>query len=91
MKKLLLTALLALSLSPLCASASAPVDINSADAAMLEQVRGIGPAKASAIVAYREENGSFQSVDDLVKVPGIGERSLEQLREQVTIGDETSR
>ena len=91
MKKLLLAALLALSLSPLASLASPPVDINSADAATLEQVRGIGPAKANAIVAYRQENGSFQSVDDLVKVPGIGERSLEQLREQVTIGDATSR
>ncbi len=91
MKKLLLSALLALSLSPLVALASSQVDINTADAATLEQVRGIGPAKASAIIAYREENGSFQSVDDLVNVPGIGERSLEQLREQVTVGNETAR
>ena len=90
MKKLLLAALLALSLSPLAAMASSQIDINSADAATLEQVRGIGPAKASAIVAYRQENGLFKSVDELVNVPGIGERSLEQVREQVTVGNETA-
>lgn len=90
MKKLLLAALLALSLSPLAAMASPQIDINSADATTLEQVRGIGPAKASAIVAYRQENGLFKSVDELVNVPGIGERSLEQVREQVTVGNETA-
>jgi competence protein ComEA len=83
MSKLLRTLVLALTLSPLGAMAS-PVDINSADAAALEQVKGIGPAKASAIVQFREANGPFTSVDELVKVPGIGEKSVQQMREQLT-------
>lgn len=90
MKKLLLAALLALALSPLAAMAGATIDINTADAATLEQLRGVGPAKASAIVAYRTENGPFNSIDDLVKVPGIGERSLEQLRDQITTDGSTA-
>lgn len=90
MKKLLLAALLALSMSSMTAFASTLIDINTADATTLEQIRGIGPARASAIVAYRQENGSFQTVDDLVKVPGIGERSIEQLRDQVTVSGETT-
>ena len=87
MKKLLLAALLALCLSPLTALASAQIDINNADAVMLEQLPGIGPVKANAIVSYREQHGPFRSVEELVRVPGIGERSLEQLREQITVGE----
>lgn len=85
MRKILLTLLLALALSPLCAFATGPIDLNAADAATLEQVKGIGPSKAAAIIKYREQNGPFASVDDLVKVPGIGEKSLLQLREQLTV------
>ena len=75
---------LSLALIPLASIAGEAVDINTADAATLEQVKGIGPARASAIVQFRTENGPFASVDDLVRVPGIGERSVEQLRAQVT-------
>ncbi|MDR2259842.1 MAG: ComEA family DNA-binding protein [Azoarcus sp.] len=78
--------LVALALSPLAALALEPVNINTADATALQQINGIGPAKASAIIEYRAANGPFVSVDDLVKVPGIGEKSLERLRPQVTIG-----
>lgn len=84
MKKFIRAALFALLLSPLAAIASTPVDINTADPAALEQVKGIGPSKANAIVRYRTENGPFGSVDDLVRVPGIGEKSLQTLRDQVT-------
>ncbi|PRO65082.1 helix-hairpin-helix domain-containing protein [Alkalicoccus urumqiensis] len=56
------------------------VIINQADEAAWESLPGIGPSKASAIVQYREENGPFSSVDALVDVPGIGEKTLEQLR-----------
>ena len=90
MKKLLLAALLALALSPLAAMADATININTADAATLEQLRGVGPAKASAIVAYRDENGPFNSINDLVNVPGIGERSLEQVRDQITTDGSTA-
>lgn len=84
MKKLFGILVLALLLSALPAHAA--VDINTADAAALEQVKGLGPAKAAAIVDYRKANGPFKSVDDLVNVPGIGEKTVEQLRDQVSIG-----
>lgn len=85
MKKLLGSLLLTLFIAPLAALA-APVDLNSADAPALETVKGIGPARARAIVEYRKSNGPFASVDDLVKVPGIGEKSIEKLRDQITVG-----
>ncbi len=87
MMKFVRAAILALALSPLAALAAEPVDINTADASALEQVKGIGPARAAAIVKYRSEHGAFASVDDLVKVPGIGDKSLAQIREQVTAGE----
>lgn len=86
MGKLFRAAVLAFLLSPLVSLATGPVDINTADPAALEQVKGIGPSKANAIVKYRTENGPFGSVDDLVRVPGIGEKSLETLRDQLTVG-----
>ena len=67
------------------------VDINTASAEQLDKaLKGIGPAKAAAIVKYRETNGPFQSVDDLTKVPGIKDKSLEKLlkdnKEILTVG-----
>jgi competence protein ComEA len=76
----------ALALAPLAAAAAAPIDINSADAPALEQVKGIGQSRAKAIVEYRNANGPFASVDDLTRVPGIGEKSINQLRDQLTVG-----
>ncbi|TWI56377.1 helix-hairpin-helix domain-containing protein [Halalkalibacter nanhaiisediminis] len=61
------------------------IAINSADAQALEQLPGIGPAKAQAIIAYRDEHGPFKEVDDLLNVSGIGPKSLEQFREMVII------
>ena len=57
-----------------------PVDLNTADAAALESVPGIGKSLAQRIVTFREKNGAFGSVDDLLKVQGIGEKSLQNLR-----------
>jgi competence protein ComEA len=62
-----------------------PIDVNTADAAMLETLNGIGEVLAAAIVTYRDEHGPFTSVDQLVDVPGIGPATLEELRDQVTI------
>ncbi|MEE2982691.1 MAG: helix-hairpin-helix domain-containing protein [Pseudomonadota bacterium] len=62
-----------------------PIDINTADAKTLSaQVTGIGPAKAAAIVAFREKHGPFKSVDDLLLIQGIGESTLKKNRDRLT-------
>lgn len=60
------------------------VDINTASAAELESLPGVGPAKAQAIVAHREV-APFKSTDELVDVKGIGEKLYAQLKDRVTI------
>jgi len=64
---------------------AASIDINSADAKTLESLDGIGPAKAHAIVEYREKNGPFKSVDELEKVSGIGKATLEKNRDKIAV------
>ncbi|HEX5946116.1 MAG TPA: helix-hairpin-helix domain-containing protein [Acidimicrobiales bacterium] len=66
-------------------AAGGPVDINRASAAELEELPGVGPATAEAIIAHREQNGPFASVDDLIDVRGIGDAKLEQIRPQATV------
>ncbi|MDX8364163.1 helix-hairpin-helix domain-containing protein [Cytobacillus sp. IB215665] len=61
------------------------VDLNRATMAELESLPGIGVKKAEAILSYREEYGSFQAVEDLLKISGIGEKSLEKLLEYVVV------
>ena len=56
------------------------IDINNATQDQLAMLTGIGPAKAAAIVEYREANGPFSSVDDLAKVSGIGPATVEKNR-----------
>ena len=63
-----------------------PININTASAAELASLKGIGEVKAQAIVSHREKNGSFKSIDDLKAVSGIGDKLMEQLRPQITIG-----
>jgi competence protein ComEA len=65
--------------------AMGPVDLNSADVATLQKLKGIGPVKARAIVAYRQQHGPFKSVDELKKVKGIGQKTLEQLKDKITV------
>ncbi|MFN3751611.1 MAG: ComEA family DNA-binding protein [Thiobacillus sp.] len=61
------------------------VNINTATQSELEAVRGLGPAKAKAIIAYREQNGAFKSVDDLDKVKGFGKSSIDKLRGELSV------
>ncbi|MFD8880862.1 helix-hairpin-helix domain-containing protein [Corynebacterium xerosis] len=67
------------------AGGAGPVNINTATEAELETVTGIGPATAKKIVAHRENNGPFASVDQLEEVPGIGPAKLEGMRAEVTV------
>ena len=70
---------LIMSLLPLAGVLAGPVNLNSADATTLaKELDGIGPAKAQAIVEYRQKNGPFRSPEDLLKVEGIGPKVLEQ-------------
>ncbi len=66
-------------------SAFAAINLNTADEAALESISGIGPAKASAIIKYRDEHGSFKSVDELLNVKGVGPKMLDNIKEQVEI------
>jgi competence protein ComEA len=61
------------------------VDINKADADTLIQLKGIGKAKAKAIIEYRKLNGSFTSVEELLEVKGIGEQVLELNKASITL------
>ncbi len=62
-----------------------PVSINLGSLKELESLPDVGPVLAEAIIKYREENGPFQSVEDLAYVSGVGEKTLEKLRGQVRL------
>lgn len=66
-------------------AASKAVDLNTATEAQLKSIKGIGDAKAKAIVEYRTKNGNFKSVDDLAKVKGFGKKTVEQIKDLVTV------
>ena len=61
------------------------VNLNKADAATLTTLVGIGPSKAQSIIAYRQENGSFKSIEDLKKITGIGDKTFEKLKDSITV------
>lgn len=63
-----------------------PVNINTADAATLETLPGIGPALAQKIIDYRSINGPFQTVDELAEISGISAAMVAKLRPLITIG-----
>lgn len=61
------------------------VNLNKASESELTQLPGIGPSKATAIVKYRTEQGTFQTAEDLKKVTGIGEKTFEQLKDLIDV------
>lgn len=85
MKKILLMWVAAM-LMAFAGIAAAVVDLNVATATELEAVKGIGPAKAKAIVEYREKNGPFKTVDDLKGVSGFGQKTIDKVRAEFSIG-----
>ena len=64
---------------------SGPLNINTATEAQLEALDGIGETKARAIVEYRESHGDFASVEQLTRVDGIGDATLDKIREQICV------
>lgn len=67
------------------ADTAAPLDLNTATAAQLEALPGIGPATAKRILEYREKNGSFKKIEELMNVTGIGEKSFLKLKPLITV------
>jgi competence protein ComEA len=88
MKKLLGSLIVGLFFS---ASAWAAVDLNTATQSELESVKGIGAAKAKAIVEHRQKNGQFKSVDGLADVKGFGKASVAKLKAELTAGPESAK
>ncbi len=82
MKKLLLVLTMWL---VMIGAAFAQVNINTATKEQLDGLKGIGPAKAQAIIDFRTKNGPFKTVDDLEKVNGIGPATLKDIRSSVTV------
>ena len=73
--------------APAAAAPDAPaVDLNRATVEQLDALPGVGPAIAQRIVEFREKHGPFRRVEDLLKVKGIGEKSLDKLRPHVRVG-----
>jgi competence protein ComEA len=67
----------------------AKIDINTATVSELQSLPRIGEEVARRIVEFREKNGKFKKIEDLMKVKGIGEKTFLQLKERITIGSDT--
>ena len=86
MKKVLLVLFAAISFSIGSISDFAATDLNTATAAELQKINGIGPAKAEAIIEYRKKT-PFKSVEDLDKVPGFGKSTMEKVKKDLSVTD----
>ena len=72
------------------ATPAAPVNLNTATQAQLEALPGIGRKVAQRILEYRQKNGSFKKVEDLMNVKGIGEKSFLKLKPVITISEKAA-
>lgn len=66
-------------------SKSDKINLNKATQSELETLPGIGPAKAKAIIEYREANGSFESIEGIMSISGFGEKTFEKLKDHITV------
>jgi comEA protein len=73
------------------ATASAPVNINTATAAQIQTLPGIGAKAAERIIEYRQKNGGFKKIEELMNVKGIGEKSFLKLKPLITVGERADR
>lgn len=71
--------------SPAASSAAGKVNLNTDTAADLQKLNGIGEKKAEQIIAYREQKGGFKSIDELKEVSGIGDKTFDALKDQITV------
>lgn len=81
-----IVATVAMSLS----SPEGKININTASVAELQQLPRVGAKVAQRIVDYREKHGKFTRIEEIMKVQGIGEKTFEQLKDQITVTDETT-
>jgi competence protein ComEA len=61
----------------------APINVNTADVELLEELPGIGPSRAEALIKEREANGAFENADDLTRISGIGEATVDTIRDEI--------
>lgn len=67
------------------ATAAAPVNLNTATAEQLATIPGVGPRMAERIIEYRQKNGGFKKVEDLMNVSGVGEKSFLKMKPLITV------
>jgi len=61
------------------------INLNQADSSLLQTIPGVGPAKAQAIIDYRESVGNFESIEDIKKISGIGDKTFDKLKESIDV------
>lgn len=84
---------LGLSLAPVYAQSAPPkakININTASAGELEALPRVGPKVAQRIVDFRTKNGNFKTVEEIMKVQGIGEKIFAEIKDLITVGGETA-
>ena len=66
-------------------NATSKININIADSTQLQEITGVGPATAQKIIDYRTSNGRFKSIEDIKNVSGIGDKTFEKMKDQITV------
>jgi len=66
---------------------SGKINLNTADAAGLDKLPGIGPARAADIINYRTTNGGFKTIEDIKNIKGVGDKTFESMKDLITVGE----
>jgi len=72
---------------PTWAEEAVKININTANEAELTQLKGVGPKTAASIIKYRKEISPFKTLEDLMNVKGIGEKTFEKIKDRITVGE----